>query len=296
MSLCTGVEIIFIFMIFNKMSGFYGLLAVLTGLHLSHLQLSMYIYSCIAIIILACLMPHIRRKSPFQCMLLSYFYLLDTIINTLFTSVFAINWFLAVSDGNRIPDTVPGSKTIMKTAGFTNHKYNSNVVEIMVNPSSNIKSSRDSILCAVASASGSGSILEETIPSVALVVGLTIIRLYFVLIVLAYARQVIQGVSFQTDSSKLHVHTDGCADTLPGKNPFGADSPEGMGWKGKIGRKMIQIGEGYWLGEDKKNNAWLKGLDGRFRSSKIETELPGTIERERRARSGTGPPTPLLNT
>merc|ERR1711964_939933 len=45
MSLRTGVEMVSLSVIFNKLTGFFGLLAILTGVSLSPLQLSMYIYS-----------------------------------------------------------------------------------------------------------------------------------------------------------------------------------------------------------------------------------------------------------
>jgi hypothetical protein len=66
MSLRTGVEMIFLSVIFNKVTGFFGLLAILTGYQLSPLQLSMYIYSCLALIFLALFMPHIRKGSPWK--------------------------------------------------------------------------------------------------------------------------------------------------------------------------------------------------------------------------------------
>jgi inositol phosphorylceramide synthase regulatory subunit len=53
MSLRTGVEMISLSVIFNKVIGFYGLLAILTGLKLNPMQLSMYIYSVTALTLIA---------------------------------------------------------------------------------------------------------------------------------------------------------------------------------------------------------------------------------------------------
>merc|ERR1712093_243169 len=61
MSLRTGVEMVSLSVIFNKLTGFFGLLAILTGVSLSPLQLSMYIYSVGALALISFLMPHIRR-------------------------------------------------------------------------------------------------------------------------------------------------------------------------------------------------------------------------------------------
>ena len=97
MSLRTGVELISLTVLINKLSGVYGLLAVLTGLHLSPLQFSMYIYSCFALLLTAFLAPHIRKQSPFQCLAFAWFYIIDTILNTAYTLAFSFTWFLLVS-------------------------------------------------------------------------------------------------------------------------------------------------------------------------------------------------------
>ncbi|TQS35061.1 hypothetical protein Golomagni_04529 [Golovinomyces magnicellulatus] len=294
MSLCTGVEMVSIFMIFNKLTGFYGLLATFTGLSLSSLQLSMYIYSCLAIVIIAYLLPHIRKQSPFQCMILSYFYFFDTIVNTLFTSAFAFNWFLAASNDKNVSIIVSQSETPMITA-LTNQRYNVSESENKLNLPHSVTAAQEAVVYGVASATASsGTMLEETFPSVALIAALTMIRVYFVFILLAYARQVIRQKAFQASSSKLHLHTDGCADIESGGNPFAVGNSEGTGLRGKIGRIMIKIGEEYWMGDTATDDMWARGLDGRFKISKIQNEVPGTIERERRARSGTGPPIPFI--
>src|ERR1700716_1155779 len=97
MSLRTGVEMISLSMLFNKVAGFYGLLAILTGFHLDVMQLSLYLYSVVALVLLAFLMPHVRKQSPFECLALSWFYLLDTIVNCTYTAAFAFTWFMTIS-------------------------------------------------------------------------------------------------------------------------------------------------------------------------------------------------------
>lgn len=292
-------------MIFNKVTGFYGLLAILTGLRLSPLQLSMYIYSCGALVLLAFLMSHIRKQSPFHNLALAWFYLLDTVINTAFTSAFAVTWFLAVSadhSNTGIPKGAPGSGTIDDTAGFTSPKVNASKVEVVVTPGKGITGGQEAVAYAAASgaaaAAGSPSLghavgIEESVPSIFVVVVLTLIRVYFILVVMAYARQVLRQHVYSASSTKLHLHTDGAADT-PGDNPFAEGSPEGQGWKGKLGRVMLSVGKEYWLG-GQADEDWAKGLDGRFRATKMISGPPGTLERERRARSGTGPPKPPPN-
>jgi hypothetical protein len=86
------------------------------------------------------------------------------------------------------------------------------------------------------------------------------------------------------------LNTDGVADVTKADNPFADGAPLGDGWRGKLGRVMVKVGEGYWLG-GRQDEDWVKGLDGRFKTgTKLASGPPGTVERERRARSGTGPP------
>ena len=304
MSLRTGVEMVSLSMIFNKLTGFYGLLAILTGVSLSPLQLSMYIYSCGALVLLAFLMPHIRQQSPFQCLALAWFYLFDTVINTAFTSAFAITWFLAVSADNAnkgFPTSAPGGGTIDETAGFTSPKYNVSKVDVVVSPAAGVTGGQEAVAYGVGGAAAAtasnlslahGVGIEESIPSILVVVFLTMVRVYFILIVMAFARQVLRQHMFVASSAKLHLHTDGMAEPRA-DNPFAVGSSEGAGWRGQLGRMMVKVGESYWLG-GQADDEWVKGLDGRFKTSKLSGP-PGTLERERRARSGTGPPLPKVN-
>ncbi|POS88154.1 hypothetical protein EPUL_000329, partial [Erysiphe pulchra] len=271
MSLSTGVEMISVFMIFNKLTGFYGLLAILTGLRLTSLQISMYIYSCLAFVVLVYLMPHIRKQSPFQCMLLGYFHLIDTVTNILFTCAFAINWFLTVTSGSSTSSTVLGSDKVAKAMDLKNQMYNISGDQNVAKPVNSVTAVNEAVVYSVVSTTASsGSRFDETIPSVVLVAALFMVRVYFVLVVLAYARQVLRRHAFLTSPSKQHLHTDGCADNLLENNLFTFGSSEESGWKVKLGRLMITMGGDYWIGEAMTDDAWAKGIDSRFRTSKLE--------------------------
>ncbi|KAH0156018.1 hypothetical protein KCU82_g10453, partial [Aureobasidium melanogenum] len=76
------------------------------------------------------------------------------------------------------------------------------------------------------------------------------------------------------------------------ENPFREGREEGEGWKGRLGRIMTSVGKRYWLGKDDEDE-WVRGTGERFTNKKrlnIRVPEPGVGERERRARSGTGPP------
>ncbi len=95
MSLQTGTELISLALLLNKVIGIYGLLAILTGYSLSALQLSMYIYSLLAVIALTYLIRHIRKQSPLENLALAWLYVADTIVNAGYTTAFAVTWYLA---------------------------------------------------------------------------------------------------------------------------------------------------------------------------------------------------------
>ena len=309
MSLRTGTELITLSLLLNKVSGFYGLLAILTGLHLSPLQLSMYIYSILALFLVAILAPHIRSQSPFQCLALAWFYVLDSIINAAYTAAFGITWFLVISQhhsdkSGAAPTPGAGGSTIGDTAGFTSPKYNVSAVEVTASPAAGLTGGQDAVAVGIpadgssstAPHSGSpslghGVLQPESMSSVIVIVALWVIRVYFILIVLSYARFVLRQHIATVSRSNVQLHT-GSTDGNLAENPFARHMPEGQGWKGRFGRAMVGLGRGYWLGSEE-NDAWMISGSGKFRRlATKEPDVPGVVERERRRRSGTGPPPP----
>lgn len=306
MSLRTGTELITLSLLLNKVSGFYGLLAILTGLHLSPLQLSMYIYSLLALFIIAMLAPHIRSQSPFPCLALAWFYVLDSIINAAYTAAFGITWFRVISQhhsdkSGEAPIPGAGGSTMGDTAGFTSPKYNVSAVEVAASPAAGLTDGQDAVAVGIpadgsATYSGSpslkhGVLQPESMSSVIVIVALWAVRVYFILIVLSYARFVLRQYIATVSRSNVQLHT-GSADGNLAENPFASHMPEGQGWKGRLGRMMVRLGRGYWLGSEEED-AWMISGSGKFRRlASKEPHVPGVVERERRRRSGTGPPPP----
>lgn len=292
MSLETGASLITLSLLLNKISGLYGLLALLTGYHLSPVQLSMYLYSLVALALAALLFPHIRKQSPLECLALAWLYLFDSLINAAYTAAFGVTWFLVVSQhydsGNA---SGPGSETIEQTAGFTSPKYDAAYVEIQHTPEGNSfvahpPRSADQFSNAVYQ--------PESFQSIVFISLLWAMRVYFVLVMLAFARQALRlwvaiprHTQLPTHSRNVSVASVADID----REPFSPYSPDGQGWKGKLGRAMIGLGRNYWLGEEEDGN-WLSGINHKFRNRSANNELPGPLERERRRRSGTGPPQP----
>ena len=308
MSLRTGAELITLSLLLNKLSGIYGLLALLTGFTLSPMQLSMYIYSVIALGTTAYLSSHIRRQSPFHSLALAWFYIIDSVVNASYTAAFAVTWFLVVSQHGRNAVAGPGNagKTMGDAAGFTSPEYDVSHVDVVASPADGLGAGQDAVAMGVPSAPGgtanSGlgrAVLQpESITSIVVMSFLWAVRVYFVLVVMAFARSVLKqhvrsvyGMN-SADSRKA-------PSSLP--NPFDAATPEGQGWRARLGRIMVSIGRSYWLGVDSnEDESWALGVSGRF-LRKDSTEMGGgggggggggVVERERRRRSGTDPPAP----
>ncbi|KIX04272.1 uncharacterized protein Z518_05139 [Rhinocladiella mackenziei CBS 650.93] len=305
MTLQTGASLITLSLLINKLAGFYGILALLTGYHLSPFQLSMYVYSVIALILTAYLAPHIRKQSPLQCLALAWFYVLDSIINAVYTIAFALTWFLVLAqhETEQTDKKEPGASTMDDASGFTDPQLNASRVEVVATPQSGFGDGQDAVAAGVPASSplgggGNGALQNavlgtESMNSIGVIITLWTIRAYFCLIMLAFARMVIRQhvVSTGTQSSS---YTSASPNPHLAENPFAESKPEGKGWTGKLGRIMLSIGRSYWLGSDE-DDSWMYGM--KFRKStdtgtmlsKIES---GPTERERRRRSGTGPPLP----
>ncbi|KAL9601055.1 MAG: hypothetical protein Q9219_002764 [cf. Caloplaca sp. 3 TL-2023] len=304
MSLRTGTELITLSLILNKVSGFYGLLAPFTGLHLSPLQLSMYIYSIIALVITVLLASHIRSQSPFHCLALACFYILDSVINAAYTAAFAITWFLVISQhhsdasGNKAPGF--GGSSIDETSGFTNPQYNVSSVDVVIAPDQGVSPADPALAVdqpglpttAPGPSLGHGVLQPESMSSIVTICALWTVRVYFILVVMSYARNVLRQHVAAISRSNTALHTGSKSATMA-ENPFEAHLPEGKGWKGKLGRWMVRLGQTYWLGSEAGADEWMNNAQSFRRREEGMSPVPGVVERERRRRSGTGPPPPM---
>ena len=303
MSLRTGTELSVLTLLLNKVSGFYGILALLTGLKLSGLQLSMYIYSVFILILLILLSRHIRTNSPFHCLALAQLFILDTIINAAYTIAFGVTWFLVISQHHsdmkgdkKMPGV--GGATMGDAAGFTNPEFNVSRVDVAVGPDQGIPGGKQEAVTAgapgepaISTASGPslghGVLQPESMSGIIVIVILWAIRIYLVLIAMSYARLVLRRWVMANAGRNVQLFT-GSKSVGMLEDPFAEHSPLGQGWKGKLGRSMVGIGRKYWLGAGEgdeglmNENIALGGL-----SQNREGEQRGLGERERRRRSGT---------
>lgn len=294
----------------NKLSGLYGILALLTGYHLSGLQLSMYVYSLCALILTVYLGGHIKKQSPLQCLALAWFYVLDSVVNAAYTGVFAGAWFLVLlAHGG---GAVDGGKGAMKgaagtmegAAGFVNPVVNASSVTVGEDGMVGGVETGDGPAGSEAAGGGAaggvrGAVLStESVNSIGIIVALWTVRLYFCVIMLGWARMCIrQHVAAMAARNPTVRYGEAGKDAGEmGEDPFAEGKVEGEGWRGKLGRFLINIGRTYWLGKDE-DDSWMYGM--KFRRSTEAGTMLGPLEpqalgeRERRRRSGTGPPLPV---
>ncbi|KAL8965020.1 MAG: hypothetical protein Q9183_004075 [Haloplaca sp. 2 TL-2023] len=304
MSLRTGTELIVLSLLLNKVSGFYGLLALLTGFHVSPLQLSMYIYSLVALVITVLLASHIRTQSPFHCLALAYFYVLDSAVNAAYTAAFGITWFLVISqhhsDASGGPAPGAGGSTMDDTSGFTSPQYNVSHVDVAVAPDQGVAPGSEPVTVgqpgftttASGPSLGHGVLQPESISSIFTICALWAVRLYFILVVMSYARLVLRQHVAAISRSNTALHT-GSKSASMAEDPFSSQYAEGQGFKGMLGRIMVRMGRSYWLGSEEGDEAWMAQAQSIKRREEGMSPVPGVVERERRRRSGTGPPPPL---
>ncbi|KAL9059454.1 MAG: hypothetical protein Q9162_001152 [Coniocarpon cinnabarinum] len=349
MSLRTGTQLITLAFLINKLTGLYGLLAIATGYEISGVQLSMYIYSLIALGIGAHLAPHIRKgpHSPFQNLALAWLYLIDSAVNLLYTFTFGLTWFLVLAQNasdasssssgpNRKASAGAGGKMMDDTAGWTNPSYTVSAVDVVATstatgakPSNALigkqgPSHASDSMPAPGAALTSAVLSRESMSSLGTITALWLLRVYTILVVLAYARAVLrQHIVIQSQTvggfnEYAAAKDDNTAHAYVSDNPFAKGTPAGAGWRGALGRMMLGCGKNYWLGMEDASDAmsvdeeWARSLGERFsgrsrRRASTRTSVGTSIgsfqeaqtgagERERRRRAGTGPPPPPQGT
>ena len=291
-TLRTGILLIVLTQLINKVTAFYGILALATSYPLSPLQLSMYIYSLIALVLTLYLLPGVRKQDPWSCLAFAQTYVVDTLVNGVYTLLFALAWFVVVADhdAQRLNPVVGGIATEMidKTSGFTSPQYNVSHVEVIAAPAAGLKPGQEAV--AMARPGFASAVLSSgSLMSLFIVCSFEALRMYALFVCMSYARQVLRQHIAVTSSHSYIPYSAGTADMA--EDPFGVGREEGKGWRGTIGRAMVAVGREYWLGrEERDDEIWMTSVGRKFRKSGEQRN--GTTEREKRRRSGTDPPKP----
>ena len=298
----TATEFILFTLAINKITGLYGILALFTGYHLNPLQLSHYIYSLVTLGLIAYLHPAIRERggSPLKNVALAWLYIADMVVSSVYTSLFGAGWFLLLAE--HMGEDVGAGKglgvgTMNETAGFTSPSMEGvgSVSVVATGPASGALAGQEAIAFASSSSpsSATGVFLQPgSMASLIILAVLSLVRLYFCVIVLSHARMALRQHIASTSSSYSTA-----ADPTMADGPFRGEP----GWQGQMGRAMLRFPtRRYWLGRDEGEEEWVRQARGRFEMGALKVKVPAGAdvaplgERERRARSGTGPPPPPL--
>ncbi|KAF8889395.1 Inositolphosphorylceramide synthase subunit Kei1-domain-containing protein [Infundibulicybe gibba] len=102
LDLKTGVTVALLFALLNKVAGVYGLIATIMGAGGTFPQLSLYVYSVIALVALVWGLRAVKDEDPKHTLYFAHFYFADHIVSTGWTAFFATAWwFYNPHDGQR---------------------------------------------------------------------------------------------------------------------------------------------------------------------------------------------------
>jgi hypothetical protein len=236
MSLQTGTEVISVALVFNKATGIFGMLTLLTGYSMSAVQITSFLGSILVLTVLALCLPHVRKHSPLHNLALAWVYTIDTFISAAYTVAFATSWYLA------------GMHDLKGPAGAEDDASSPSNGEVQLDPAQEAQAK-------------ARTGVHDTALSMVLIVAFTLMRVYFSLVIMAFARMVL--LRFVDDRmGEAEDVSDTSAD------PFAVGAPLGEGWRGKMGRIMVSVGRGYWLGGKKEDEEWARQVNSKFRSTR----------------------------
>jgi hypothetical protein len=194
----------------------------------------MYFYSLSLFGLICFLTPQIRNRSPLPALSFAYLYLLDSLINISYTVLFAISWFFVLSSNHRVALPSAGKK-MDEASQITSTSFNVSLVNVVSTPPDTFIGGQEAIAVgspedAMVSGVAGGMLQPESATSIFIIAIFWAIRLYCIVVVFAWARQVVWS------------------SVTPAEEPFEGRNG-GFGWRGRLGRSLISIGKGYWRGE-----------------------------------------------
>merc|ERR1712107_202482 len=115
------------------------------------------------------LSPAIRQRDAdgaLKVVALAWLYVLDTILNSLYTTMFGLGWFILLAQhlNERSPlasNKPPGGSIMNETAGFTDPEHSVSEVEVVATPAPGAMSGQD----AVAYGAGDSSAQRRSVPA-----------------------------------------------------------------------------------------------------------------------------------
>ncbi|TEB36674.1 DUF1753-domain-containing protein [Coprinellus micaceus] len=117
----TGVVVALMFAVLNKVAGVYGLIAMLTGSGGSFAQLSLYVYSVVALIALVWGLRAVKNEDSKQTLYFAHLFFADHVVSTAWTVFFGLVWWLWTSHEGERQANSPAQQDMIKLANITHH-------------------------------------------------------------------------------------------------------------------------------------------------------------------------------
>jgi len=118
MDLKTGVTVVLLFAIMNKVAGVYGLITLFTGGSVA--QLSLYFYSiCMLVVIWWFALRVVLSEHPKYTLWVAYGFLLDHVLSTAWLANFAVEWwYYTPHDGRRVAHSAAQEQLMGSVGGY----------------------------------------------------------------------------------------------------------------------------------------------------------------------------------
>lgn len=210
-----GAELIIAIGLLNKASGFYGILSIFTGHPLSVMEWILNILSLVTLPLYILAFQTIHTRNALRMVLFAYLYSLDTLCSVGFSIYFCVHWFTEKAK------VVAASGSESSTGGAA--VTTSAAASMATNASADVYR-RDSAADSNA-INKSASLPQETSTTITITVVFLLVRLYFNLIILAYARQLVR-------QQNLRPHNGSNQSTLKGRVQYIALSVAQSFWTG----------------------------------------------------------------
>lgn len=131
LDLKTGVTLALLFAVLNKLTGVYGLIAVLTGAGGSAAQLSLYIYSVIGLIALAWGLKATTKEDPKHTLYFAHLFFADHIVSTAWLVFFAVLWWVYTPHDGRRQANSDAQREMMDAVPITGNRNMTDVERVM---------------------------------------------------------------------------------------------------------------------------------------------------------------------
>ncbi|CAN6674364.1 hypothetical protein TRVA0_052S00562 [Trichomonascus vanleenenianus] len=165
-----GAEIITAIGVLNKASGFYGILSIFTGHPLDPMEWVLNILSLVLLPVYAHVFLTISQRNALRMVVFAYIYAIDTLVSSLsFSIYFIVHWFSTKA------------KEMAAAGGVVTNNGTA-----VANDTQVMRRADDTAV------SQSASLAQETAVTIVITVALLIVRLYFTVVILSYARQLVR--------------------------------------------------------------------------------------------------------